>query len=51
MFFESRLYAIQGTFHNSPAFAYTKGWSRMKGELTEINAMAAELRKGYRPEK
>jgi hydroxylamine dehydrogenase len=51
MFFESRLYAIQGTFHGSPAFAYTKGWSKMRGELTEINAMAAELRRGFRQEK
>jgi hypothetical protein len=51
MFFESRLNAIQGTFHNSPAYAYTKGWSVMRGELTEISAMAAELRRGYRQEK
>ena len=51
MFFESRLYAIQGTFHGSPAYAYTKGWSLMRGELTEINALAAELRRGYRQKK
>jgi hydroxylamine dehydrogenase len=51
MFFGSRLYAIQGTFHNSPSYAYTNGWSVMRGELTEINAMASELRRGYPQEK
>jgi hydroxylamine dehydrogenase len=51
MFFGSRLYAIQGTFHGSPAYAYTNGWSVMRGELTELTAMAAELRRGFRPEK
>ena len=51
MFFGSRLYAIQGTFHSSPAFAYAKGWSVMRGDLTEIKAMATELRRASRQEK
>jgi hypothetical protein len=50
MFFGSRLNAIQGTFHSSPAFAYTKGWSVMRGDLTEIKSMAVEMRRNSRME-
>jgi len=45
MFFGHRMHAIMGTFHSSPINAYTHGWSEMRADLTEINAMAAELRR------
>lgn len=51
MFFGHRMHAILGTFHSSPVNAYTHGWSEMRADLTEINAMANELRRGYRQEK
>ena len=51
MFFVHRKHAIQGTFHSSPVNAYTHGWSELRVELTEINAMAAELRRTSLQEK
>jgi len=51
MFFVHRQHAIMGTFHSSPINAYTQGWSELQGDLTEINAMATELRLNSSPEK
>lgn len=51
MFFGDRMHAIMGAFHASPINAYSHGWSRMRGDLTEINAMAAELRRTSAREK
>jgi hypothetical protein len=45
MFFGHRMHAIMGTFHSSPINAYTHGWSEMMADLTEIDAMAVELRR------
>ncbi len=46
MFLDHRRFAIQGVFHGSPHHAFTDGWSEMWVDLTEIAAMAEELRKG-----
>jgi hydroxylamine dehydrogenase len=51
MFFDHRMHAIMGAFHSSPINAYTHGWSEMRGDLTEINAMAADLRRNSSKEK
>jgi hypothetical protein len=48
MFLRHRVTAIQGTFHASPNHAFWDGWSAMRTDLTEIEAMAEELRKGHR---
>ncbi|MFH1574828.1 MAG: multiheme c-type cytochrome [Acidobacteriota bacterium] len=45
MHLEHRMRAFQGTFHNNPDYALWYGWSEMKRDLTEIRAMAAEMRK------
>lgn len=44
MFLEHRMRAFQGTFHANPDYALWYGWSEMKIDLTEIKAMAEELR-------
>jgi len=44
MFLEHRMRAFQGTFHANPDYALWYGWSEMQRDLTEIRAMAAELR-------
>lgn len=52
MFLEHRMRAFQGTFHANPDYALWYGWSEMQRDLTEIKALAAELReKGRRAEK
>jgi hypothetical protein len=44
MFLEHRMRAFQGTFHSNPDYALWYGWSEMQRDLTEIKALAAELR-------
>jgi len=44
MFLEHRMRAFQGTFHANPDYALWYGWSEMKRDLSEIKAMAEELR-------
>ncbi len=45
MFLEHRMRAFQGTFHASPDYALWYGWSELRRDLTEIHAMAEELRR------
>jgi len=45
MFLEHRNRSFQGTFHASPDYALWYGWSEMQRDLTEIKAMAADLRR------
>ncbi len=52
MFLEHRMRTFQGTFHASPDYAMWYGWSEMQRDLTEINEMAAEIRRaGHAPGK
>lgn len=44
MHLEHRMRAFQGTFHANPDYALWYGWSEMVRDLTEIKAMAEELR-------
>jgi hypothetical protein len=44
MFLEHRMRAFQGTFHANPDYALWYGWSEMVRDLTEIKALAAEMR-------
>lgn len=45
MFLEHRMRTFQGTFHASPDYALWYGWSEMQRDLTEINALAADIRR------
>ena len=45
MFLEHRMRAFQGTFHANPDYALWYGWSEMVQDLTEIKALAEELRR------
>ncbi len=44
MFLEYRMRTFQGSFHANPDYAFWYGWAEMRGTLTEIQAMAEELR-------
>jgi hypothetical protein len=44
MFLEHRMRTFQGTFHANPDYALWYGWSEMQMDLTEIKAMAEEMR-------
>lgn len=44
MFLEHRMRTFQGTFHANPDYALWYGWSEMQRDLTEIKALATELR-------
>lgn len=44
MYSEHRMRTFQGTFHANPDYALWNGWSAMQQDLTEIKALAAELR-------
>ena len=44
MFLEHRMRAFQGTFHANPDYALWYGWSELRRDLTEIKAMAEEMR-------
>ncbi len=45
MFLEHRMRAFQGAFHASPDYVTWYGWSELTRDLTEIRAMAADLRR------
>jgi hypothetical protein len=45
MFLEHRMRMFQGTFHANPDYALWYGWSEMRRDLTEIQTLAAEMRK------
>ncbi|HXE74512.1 MAG TPA: multiheme c-type cytochrome [Candidatus Xenobia bacterium] len=47
MFLEHRMRTFQGSFHANPDYALWYGWSEMQRDLTEIKAMAAELRRAH----
>ncbi|HXF04175.1 MAG TPA: multiheme c-type cytochrome [Blastocatellia bacterium] len=51
MHLEHRMRAFQGTFHANPDYALWYGWSEMKRDLSEIKAMADELRRTHQPRK
>lgn len=44
MYLEHRMRTFQGTFHANPDYALWYGWSEMQRDLTEIRALAIELR-------
>jgi hydroxylamine dehydrogenase len=44
MFLEHRMRAFQGTFHMNPDYALWYGWSEMRRDVTEIKALASEMR-------
>lgn len=48
MFLEYRNRTFQGTFHNSPDYAWWYGWSAMQDALTEIKYKAEEMRRAAR---
>jgi len=48
MFLKHRMRAFQGTFHANPDYALWYGWSEMQMDLTEIRALAEELRKDHK---
>ena len=45
MYLEHRMRAFQGTFHANPDYALWYGWSEMQRDLTEIKALAEEMRR------
>jgi len=45
MFLEHRMRTFQGSFHSNPDYALWYGWSEMQRDLTEIRALAADMRK------
>ncbi|HEX7447999.1 MAG TPA: multiheme c-type cytochrome [Pirellulales bacterium] len=47
MYSEHRMRTFQGTFHANPDYSLWNGWSAMQQDLTEIKALAAELRKSH----
>jgi cytochrome c553 len=48
MFLEHRMRTFQGTFHANPDYALWYGWSEMVRDLSEIKAMAEDLRAKHR---
>ena len=51
MFLEHRMRTFQGTFHANPDYALWYGWSEMQRDLTEIRALADDMRalQGLKP--
>jgi cytochrome c553 len=45
MYLEHRMRTFQGAFHANPDYALWYGWSEMQRDLTEIKAMAEEIRR------
>ena len=45
MHLKHRMRAFQGVFHANPDYALWYGWNEMQLDLTEIRAMAEELRR------
>ena len=48
MYLEHRMRTFQGTFHASPDYAMWYGWSEMRRDLTEIQELAAQMRREKR---
>lgn len=51
MFLEHRMRTFQGAFHANPDYALWYGWSEMQRDLTEIKALATEMREKVKTEK
>lgn len=51
MYLEHRMRAFQGTFHANPDYALWYGWSELQRDLTEIRALAEELRRRHAAER
>ena len=51
MFLEHRMRAFQGAFHANPDYALWYGWSEMQRDLSEIRALAHEMRAAATPPK
>ena len=51
MFLKHRMRTFQGTFHANPDYALWYGWSEMQRDLTEIKALAAEMREKAKEKK
>jgi hydroxylamine dehydrogenase len=45
MFLEHRMRGFQGAFHMNPDYSLWYGWSAMKRDLTEIEELAAQMRR------
>ncbi len=45
MFLEHRMRGFQGAFHMNPDYSFWYGWSAMKRDLTEIEELAAQMRR------
>lgn len=45
MYNEHRMRTFQGAFHMNPDYSFWYGWSAMKRDLTEIQALAEEMRR------
>ena len=48
MFLKHRMRTFQGTFHANPDYALWYGWSAMTQDLSEIKALAKDLRRTHR---
>jgi hypothetical protein len=48
MFLEHRMRAFQGSFHANPDYALWYGWSEMQRDLTEIKALAKEMKESHK---
>jgi hydroxylamine dehydrogenase len=51
MFLEHRMRAFQGAFHANPDYANWYGWSEMRRDLVEIQAMAEDMRRAAKIDK
>jgi hydroxylamine dehydrogenase len=51
MFLEHRMRTFQGAFHANPDYALWYGWSEMQRDLTEIKALATEMREKVKTDK
>ncbi len=47
MHLEHRMRAFQGVFHANPDYSPWYGWSAMRRDLTEIESLAAEMRREF----
>ena len=48
MHLKHRMRTFQGAFHNNPDYSLWYGWSEMIRDLTEIKAMAKEIREEHK---
>jgi hydroxylamine dehydrogenase len=51
MFLKHRMRTFQGSFHSNPDYALWYGWSEMQRDLTELKALAEQMRKDAGAEK